>query len=126
MFVIATRAGALLARELHRCDRVARLARLRDADHERVLADDGVAVDPLARDVGLDRDARPLLDHVPPDDAGVVRGPAGDDDDAAQVVQLVVGQAEASSTSRPCRTRSPIVSATASGCSWISFSMNVS
>ena len=84
----------MLARELHRLDRVARLARLRDADHERALVDHRVAVDPLARDVRLDRDARPLLDHVAADDAGVVRGAARDDHDAAQVAQLVLGHAE--------------------------------
>ena len=54
-----------------------------------------VAVDPLARDVGLDRDARPLLDRVPADDAGVVGGAAGDDHDPAQVAQLLLGHAEA-------------------------------
>ena len=89
------RARALLARELHRLDRVARLAGLRDADHERAGVEHRVAVDPFARDVGLDRHARPLLDRVPRDDAGVVRGAAGDDHDAAQVAQLVLGHAEA-------------------------------
>ena len=56
--------------------------------------DDRVAVDPLARDVGLDRHARPLLDRVPRDDACVVRGAARDDHDATQVAQLVLGHAE--------------------------------
>ena len=67
------RARARLARELERRDRVARLARLRDPDDEVVLVDDRVAVDPLARDVELDGDACPLLDHVAADDACVVR-----------------------------------------------------
>ena len=53
------RAGALLARELERLDRVARLARLRDPDDEVALVDDRVAVDPLARDVELDRARAP-------------------------------------------------------------------
>ena len=53
-----------------------------------------VAVDPFARDVGLDRDARPLLDDVAADDAGVVRGAGRDDDDAAQIAHLELGQAE--------------------------------
>ena len=88
-------ARAELARELHRLDRVARLARLGDADHERVLVEHRAAVDPLARDVGLDRDAAPLLDHVPADDAGVVGGAAGDDHDPAQLAQLVLGHPEA-------------------------------
>ena len=89
------RPRALLLRELHRVDRVARLTRLRDADHERVLREHRVAVDPLARDVGLDREARPLLDDVAADDAGVVRGAARDDHDAAQVLDLEIGQADA-------------------------------
>ena len=88
-------ARAVLAREPHRGDRVARLARLRDPDHERVLREHRVAVDPLARDVRLDRDARPLLDDVAADDAGVVRGAAREDDDAAQVADLLVGEPEA-------------------------------
>ena len=94
MFVIATRARAQLAGELHRLDRVARLARLRDPDHERVLVDHRVAVDPLGRDVRLDRDPRPLLDHVAADDARVVGGAAGEDDDPAQLAQLVLGEPE--------------------------------
>ena len=65
------------------------------ADHERVLVDHRAAVDPLAGDVRLDRDAAPFLDHVPADDAGVVRGPAGDDDDPAQLAQVVLVHAEA-------------------------------
>ena len=116
MFVIAT-VRALLAGELHRGERVGGLARLRDADHERVLREHRVAVAPLARDVGLDRDARPLLDHVAPDDAGVVGGAAGEDHDPPEVPDLLVGEAELSSTSLPWRTRSPIVSRTPSGCS---------
>ena len=71
-------------------------------------------VDPLARDVELDRDPCPLLDDVAPDDARVVRGAAGDEHDPLQLLELLVGHADPSSTSRPWRTRSPIVSATAS------------
>ena len=89
------RTRALLAGELHRLDRVARLAGLRDADHERAGVDDRVAVDPLARHVGLDGDARPLLDRVTADDTCVVRGAAGDDHDPPQPFQLVLVQAEA-------------------------------
>ena len=44
---------AVLLRVLHRLDRVACLSRLRDPDHERVLVDHRVAIDPLARDVRL-------------------------------------------------------------------------
>ena len=88
------RARSAIARELDRVDGVARLARLRDADHERVLRQHRVAVDPLARDVGLDRDARPLLDDVAPDDACVIRGARSDDDDAAEILDLRLGHAE--------------------------------
>jgi hypothetical protein len=49
------RPRAFLARQPHGVDRVARLARLRDADHERVLCEHWIPVDPLRRDVGLDR-----------------------------------------------------------------------
>src|SRR6266508_3865500 len=72
-----------------------RLARLRDPDHERVARQHGVAVDPLARDVRLDRDPGPLLDDVPADDARVVRRPAREDDDPAQVADLLVAEIEA-------------------------------
>ena len=88
------RVGARLPRETHRRERVRRLARLRDPDHERVLREHGVPVAPLARDVVLDGDAGPFLDRVPRDDARVVRGAAGDDDDAPEVPDLLVVEAE--------------------------------
>ncbi len=84
------RAGRL--REAHGRDRVARLAGLRDPDHQRVLGENRVAVDPLGRDVRLDRQARPLLDDVAADDARVVGGAARENDDAAQVLDLLVGE----------------------------------
>ena len=76
-----------------------------------------VPVDPLGGDVRLDRDPGPLLDHVAADDAGVVGGAAGEDDDPAQVTELLLVEAEPLEHELPWRTRSPIVSATASGCS---------
>ena len=55
----------------------------------------GIAVAVLRGDVHLDRDARPLLERVAADQAGVVGGPAGDDDDAVAVAQEgVVDRAE--------------------------------
>jgi hypothetical protein len=87
-------AATPLAREPHGIDGVARLAGLRDADHECVLREHRVAVDPLTGDVGLDRYASPFLDDVPADDAGVVRGAGGDDHDAAQVAHFHLGEAE--------------------------------
>ena len=95
MFVIATVRAPFSRSELQRLDRVARLAGLRDPDDEVVLVDHRVPVDPLARDVELDRHARPLLDDVPADDARVVRGAAGEQDDAAEVADLLVVHAQA-------------------------------
>ena len=81
---------AALARQAHRRQRVERLARLGHADHEVAGADDRVAVAVLGGDVHLDRDPRPLLDRVAADQARVVRGAAGDDDDARHAAQQVV------------------------------------
>ena len=72
---------AALAGEAHGGQRVGRLAGLGDADDEVARADHRVAVAVLGGDVHLDRDARPLLDRVAADQAGVVGGAAGDDDD---------------------------------------------
>ena len=95
MFVMREHGRAALAGEAHRGERVGRLARLRDADHEVAGADDRVAVAVLGGDVHLDRHARPLLDRVAADQAGVVRGAAGDDDDPPHVAQeRVVDRAE--------------------------------
>ena len=66
---------------------------MRDADDEIVLVDHRVAVAVFGRDVHLDRHARPLLDCVAADKAGVIRRAAGDDDDPAQPAQEVVGDA---------------------------------
>ena len=65
------------------------------SDHERVLREHGIPVDPLGGDVGLDRDARPLLDDVTAHDRRVVGRPACDDDDATEVTNLELGQADA-------------------------------
>ena len=118
-----------LLRQAHGGERVGGLARLGDADDEVARPDDRVAVAVLGGDVHLDRDARPLLERVAADQAGVVRGAAGDDDDAVAVAQEgVVDRAELAEVDAvAARTvRSAIVSATASACSWISLSMNVS
>jgi hypothetical protein len=49
----------------------------------------------------LDRDPRPLLDHVPADDGRVVGRPAGEDDDPPKVRELLVGDADALEHERP-------------------------
>ena len=96
--VTAITRRAALAREPHRGQRVGGLARLGDADHEVAGADDRVAVAVLGRDVHLHRHARPLLDRVAADQAGVVGGAAGDDDDPAAVAQQLVVDAPGRST----------------------------
>ena len=119
--------GAALAGQPHRRQGVGRLARLGDADDEIVGADDRIAVAVLGGDVHLDRHPRPLLDRVTADQAGVVGGAAGDDDDAASPSPPAPSCSVSSlrSTLSSSGRRSVIVSATASGCSWISFIMKV-
>src|SRR5674536_242649 len=80
--------------EPHGGERVGRLARLRDADHQRVGIEDGLAVAELAGYVDLYRHARQLLDGVAHDEARMVRGAAGDDEDAPQAAQHLVTHAD--------------------------------
>src|SRR6185436_12464066 len=68
--------------------------RLRDADDERAVGEDRVAVAELRGDLDLHRDARPTLDGVAGDHAGVQRGPAREDADRAEAGELRVAQAE--------------------------------
>ncbi len=122
-------ARAALAREAHRGERVGRLARLRDPEHEVAGPDDRVAVAVLRGDVHLDGQPRPLFDRVASDEARVVGGAAGDDHDPSHVPRGSPRQARpapAGRRRRRARCGRTIVSATASACSWISFSMNVS
>ena len=90
MFVKREHGGAAAARGPHRGERVGRLTRLRDPDHQIVAADDRVAVAVLGGDVDLDRDPRPLLDRVAPDQPGVVGGPARDDHDSPDPAQKLI------------------------------------
>lgn len=62
-----------------------RLARLGDEQHEGVLAEDGIAVAELGRDVALDGDARQPLDEVFPDHARVHGGAAGHNGDRVEL-----------------------------------------
>ncbi len=90
MFVIAT-VCAPIARASLTASIVSRVSPgLRDPDHQRVCVQHRVPVDPLGRDVVLDRDTRPLLDRVPSGDGRVVRRARGEDHDPPQVAQLVV------------------------------------
>ena len=116
--VTASTVRAALAREPHGGERVRRLAGLRDADHEVALAHDRVAVAVLRGDVHLHRHARPLLDRVAADQAGVVRGAAGDDHDALDAGAAARRRSRRGRRGRRRRARtvrSAIVSATRVG-----------
>ena len=93
---VADRQGAraALARVLDGHERVHGLARLADRDDERVGADHRVAVAELVRELDVDRNARPLLDRVLADRAGVRGGAAGDDDDALDAGEQLVEPVE--------------------------------
>jgi hypothetical protein len=94
------------------------LAGLADGDHEGALVDDRVAVAELVGERDLDRDPGPVLDGVLRDHPRVRGGATGDDDDAVDLPELLLGDAQLvedeapSSSVRPSR-----VSATACGCS---------
>ena len=126
--VTAITVAPRLARQPHRRQGVGGLARLGDPDHQVAGADDRVAVAVLGGDIHLDRDPCPLLDRVAADEARVIAGAAGNDHDPAHLGDELRRRARARTDRRrssPGR-RSVIVSATASACSWISFSVNVS
>ena len=88
-------ACSALASDLHRSERVGRLARLRDRDHERLRIEDTVAIAPLAGHVGLGRNPTPVLDQVAADKPGVQGRATANDQNAIYPTQLVVGQADA-------------------------------
>ncbi len=90
-------AGAALARQPHRRERVGGLARLGDPEHEVAGADDGVAVAVLGGDVDLDGQPRPLFDRVAADQPGVVGGAAGDDHDPLDALEDRLVEARPSS-----------------------------
>ena len=117
-----------LLREADRRERVGGLAGLGDADHQRVLVQDRIAVAELRREIELDRDARPVLDRVLRSHPRVERRPAGDDDDLVDRSQGLGAPVDlVERTMRPASSIRPrIVLRTASGCSKISFSMKSS
>ena len=75
--------------------RVGGLARLGDADHQRLGVHHRIPVAELRRVLDLDRKPGHLLQHVLADDAGMPRGPAGGDDDPLELLELFVAEVEA-------------------------------
>ena len=120
------RERAALARDPLRGDRVGRLARLRDGDRERAVVDHGIAVAELRGVLDVHGEPGPLLDQEAADHAGMARGAAGRDRRRGRCASSCSSVRPVSSTTSPPSSRSPMVSRSASGCSWISLSMNVS
>jgi hypothetical protein len=78
-----------------RRERVRRLARLADGDHERPRVDDRVAVAELGRVVDFDRDAREPFEEELADERRVPRRAAREQHDAVEVPELVVAEVQA-------------------------------
>ena len=97
-------AGPQLTSEADRAQRVRGLPRLRDRDRERVLVEMRFPISPFARDLDVARDARPLLDRQAANEARVISGPAGDDDDALEPRETGVGH-RTEPQRRSCRDR---------------------
>ena len=74
--------------------RVGRFAGLGHRHHERGGRDDGVAIAELACDLALAGDARPALDEVLRDKAGMVAGAARDDVNTVDEVELFNGKVQ--------------------------------
>ena len=81
-------------------ERIGRLARLGDADHQRPVVHHGVPIAELRGVLHLDRDPGHLLQHVLADQRRVPRGAAGGDDDPLDLLELVVAQVEAADARR--------------------------
>ena len=109
-------------------DGVDRLATLGDPDHERADLDDRVAVAVLTRDVDLDAQAGPPLDRVLGDLGRVVRRAGGHDDDALELAQFLVIDAQLVEGDRAvtCGDDRAASARIASGCSLISLVMKSS
>src|SRR5207245_1904037 len=89
------------------------LARLGHGDHERLRADDRVAVAELGGEVHLGGEAREALDHGAADRRGVERGAAGDEYDALEGadrggVEVHVGQDDGARLRRQAARRAAI------------------
>ena len=95
-------------------------------DDERLVVHHRVAVAELVASSTSTGMPAPVLDRVLGDQPGVGRGAAGDHDDLVDPPSTSSSMRSSSSTSRPSASVRPSsVSATACGCSWISFSMKV-
>jgi hypothetical protein len=93
-------APARLAQGVEGVDRLARLA---DGDDEGVLAQHGVAVAELARDLDLGRHLRPVLEGDAAAKTGVVGRAATDEDDAVDLLEIGGREAELLELGRPVR-----------------------
>ena len=101
----AERPGAAALRLAHRRQRVGGLAGLGDDDDQRPAVDHRVAVAELRGVLDLDRDPGHLLEHVLADERRVPGRAAGGDDDALDLLELVVAQVEAADARRCPRRR---------------------
>ena len=68
--------------------RVRRFARLADGDQQSAIVQQGPAIAELGAQVDLNRQATHAFDHVLPNQAGMVRGPAGNQNDLGDLLHL--------------------------------------
>ena len=81
--------GVLLPGVLHCHQGVQRLAALGDRDHERAAVEHRIPVAEFAGELDLAGKPRPVFDRVLGDHSGVVSGTARDDEDLADLAQLL-------------------------------------
>src|SRR6185312_17109491 len=79
---------AVLLRVAKRSERVGGLARLRDEDREAALRHRRFAVAEFGGDIEIDGNLREALEPVFRDLSGIVRGAAGGDRDAVQILEV--------------------------------------
>ncbi len=106
-------------------ERIGGLARLAEDEHERPVVERGVPVAELAGVLDFHRQVGQPLDQVFADQGGVPRGPAGGEDDPADLAELARGPVQAAERRRRLarRSRPRQASRTVSGCWRISLSM---
>ena len=94
--------AALLA--LAECgERIGRFPGLGDRNHQAALVDDGPAVAELAGEIDLGGNPGDLLDHVLPDQAGVVGRATGDQKDPLDLLHGFAGEVD------PVEVEPPVV-----------------